>query len=127
VTNASASPDPLDALVELMREQLRWNRASAIPAVRSALDTTLASTAMRRAYELCDGSRTFREVSRDVGVGIGTLSRWGRSWREQGLAFEDAGGRLRHLVALEALGLPIDIDEPARRARSPRGGEHGDG
>jgi hypothetical protein len=106
---SDSSRELMVELVEVAREQLRWQRASTIPSVRAALDEALTTTAMRRAYELCDGSRTFRDISKEAGVAIGTLSGWSRRWREQGLAYEESGGRLRHLIGLEALGLPIEI------------------
>lgn len=103
-------------LVEIAREQLRWQRASAASTVRSALETSLTTTTMRRAYELCDGSRTFRDVSKETGVALGTLSNWSRQWRERGLAFEDSAGRVRHLVGLAALGIQVGIDAEPRNS-----------
>jgi hypothetical protein len=109
--------DPLTELLAVAEEQLRWQRAAALPQVRDTIEHALSSTQLRHAYELCDGEHTLRQIARTVGAGLGSLSRWTRNWRNLGIAFERADGRIQHLVSLEALGLPIETSEPQRRQR----------
>jgi hypothetical protein len=116
----------LAELVAMAREQLLWQRAASVPIVRAALDEALPTTKMRKAYELCDGEHTFRDIATTVGVSLGAISGWSKKWRESGLAFEDAAGRMRHLASLEALGLPVDVDGVAGHAGKAREGKRRD-
>src|SRR5438067_2496704 len=52
----------LTELVAVSREQLQWNRAAALPQARETVDGALTRTQLRRAYELCDGTRNQAEV-----------------------------------------------------------------
>jgi hypothetical protein len=111
----------LAELIAVSQEELRWHRAAVMPQVRKTIEETLATTQMRKAYELCDGEHTFRDIATSVGAGLSTLSRWTRRWRDLGIAFERPDGRIEHLVSLDALGLPSELgDEPPKtRSRSP--------
>lgn len=60
------------------QEQARWARAAALPQVRQIIDQTLTTTQMRRAYELCDGSRTGKQVGSETGTPQQTVSNWTR-------------------------------------------------
>jgi hypothetical protein len=97
----------------LLAEQLRWLRAAAMPSVRETVEAALTTTKQRRAFELCDGSRTSTEIAKNTGVPKTTLSGWTKGWRQLGIANEvatDKGERIRHLVSLEALGLELKVD-----------------
>jgi hypothetical protein len=111
------------ALLEIMREQLRWQKVAVIPIVKDLVSSVLETAAMRAAYEMCDGRSTVRDIEAATGVSKSTVSSWSRRWRELGLAYEDDGGRIRHLISLEALGLPVDVTEPrtGRRAGNRNG------
>jgi len=105
------------ALLEVAEEQLRWTRAAAIPQVRGTVETALGTVDRRRAYELLDGVRTSTEVADGAGVPKTTLSGWTRDWRNLGIANEvptPKGVRIRHLISLAALGIPIE--DAAREA-----------
>jgi hypothetical protein len=102
-----------DLLLELLgtaQEQLRWLRASVLPDVRATIETTLRTTQLRRAYEMCDGQTTSREIAAAVGASPASLSNWTRRWRDLGIAYETAGGAIKHLVSLGALGIPLEVD-----------------
>lgn len=103
-----------DELVAIAQEQLRWVRAAALPEVRRTIEQTLSTTEYRRGYEALDGSKTGAEVATTLGVSEATVSRWARRWRNLGVAYEysDARGgrRTKHLVSLEDLGLPIEVN-----------------
>ena len=120
--------DQLSELVDIAREQLLWQRAASIPVIKAALDETLQTTKMRKAYDLCDGEHTFRQIATAVGVSLGTVSGWSKKWRESGLAFEDSTGRVRHLIGLGALGLPVEVEGLSGDAGQTREGRRrGDG
>lgn len=96
-------------LVEIAKEQLRWQQAASLHGVRDALSSTLTTTDMRRVYEMCDGERTFREIATAAGVALGTVSSWTRGWREAALVYETDAGRMKQLVSLAAIGIPTDV------------------
>jgi len=111
-----SAEEVLAQLVSVAEEQLRWHRAAVLPQVRSTIEETLQSTQLRMTYELCDGEHTLREIAAAVGASLGSISRWTKSWRDLGIAFERPDGRIEHLVSLAALGLPTDLGD----ARAPR-------
>lgn len=79
-----------------------------LPALGDALGRALTTPEMRRLYDLCDGSRTSRELAAAASVSVGTVSNWTRRWREAGIVYDDDSGRLRHLIPLSTVGLGID-------------------
>jgi hypothetical protein len=97
-------------LVELVEEQLRWQRAAALPEVRRTIEAALSTTQLRRAYEACDGQRSSKEIARSVGISKQAFSGWTRNWRDLGIAYEVEGRQIRHLTSLRSLGLPIEVD-----------------
>lgn len=104
---ASRQVELLESLVELVQEQLRWQRALSVGEVRAVVEQVLDTQQLREAFELCDGDRTLREIATEVGAGVATLSRWTNRWRQLGIAFENQHGRIQHLISLGALGLPL--------------------
>ncbi len=97
----------LERLLVVAEEQLRWQKAAVLPSVRATAEATLSSEAMRRAYELGDGTRSSADVAAEVGVSRASLSGWSRRWRDLGIATEvGPGRRIRHLVSLRSLGIP---------------------
>lgn len=96
---------------ELLAEQLRWVRAMAIPSVRETVATTLVTTQLRQAYELCDGSMKSNEIAAKVGISKQALSNWTRRWRNLGIAYEVDDRKIRHLISLGALELPVEVKE----------------
>jgi hypothetical protein len=99
----------LAELLATAQEQLRWQRAAALPQVRETIDQTLTTTQMRRAYELCDGSRTGSGIGSAVGTTQQTISNWTRRWRDLGIAHEAEEG-VKHIATLKSLGLPLEVD-----------------
>ena len=102
--------ESLSELLEVAREQLRWQRASVLPQVKQTIEETLTSTKLRRAYEMCDGETGSVDIANAVGVSKASMSGWTRRWRDLGIAYEVEGRRIKHLTSLAALGLPIDAD-----------------
>jgi cell wall assembly regulator SMI1 len=111
----------LRELVEVAREQLRWQQAATLPEVRETLATALATTEMRRVYEMCDGQHTFREMAAEVGVALSTIAKWTKRWREAALVHEADAGRMQQLVSLEAIGIPTEVTADSAPSRSKRG------
>jgi hypothetical protein len=101
----------LEDVFAVAEEQLRWQRAAVLPEVRRTVQGALSNTRLRRAYELCDGNRTYREIAAEVGASSGSVTNWTRRWRDLGIAYETSDGRIRHLVSLDALGLSVEIGE----------------
>ncbi|HEX8102060.1 MAG TPA: hypothetical protein VF533_05585 [Solirubrobacteraceae bacterium] len=117
-----ATTDELLAeLLATAQEQLRWQRASVLPDVRRTIEATLTTTQLRRAYEMCDGTKTLTEIAKAVGTSQPSMSGWTKRWRDLGIAYDD-GGRVKHLTSLSALGLALEVqpadDGPAIRGRS---------
>jgi biotin operon repressor len=96
------------ALLKVAEEQLRWVRAAAMPDVRQTISAALQNSEQRRAFELCDGSRSGPEVAKAVGVSRQSISNWSTAWRQLGIAYDVEDRKIRHLVSLAALGIPIE-------------------
>jgi biotin operon repressor len=111
------SEDLLIRLLATAQEQLRWQRASVLPQVRETIHQALETAQMRRAYELCDGTRSGSEIGSAVGTTKQTISKWTRRWRELGIAYDTEERRVRHLISLDALGLPVDVGGEKTRGR----------
>jgi hypothetical protein len=110
-TSHDAPRTPTEQLIAAMEEQTSWLRALAMPQVRKAIEQTLTKTAMRKAYEASDGERTLREVAAAADASTGSISGWWARWRAVGIGVEVGGGRVKHLVTLKDLGVPINIEE----------------
>jgi hypothetical protein len=106
----ATTEEVLIRLLETSQEQLRWLRAAFTPQVRATLEATLTTTQLRRAYEMCDGKTTTREIATAVGASKGSITNWTRRWRDVGIAYE-AEGRIKHLVSLAAVGIPLEVGE----------------
>ncbi len=101
--------DLLAQLVALSGEQLRWQRAAALPGLRAVIERTLATSQQRKAYELCDGKTLSSDIAKKVGTSPQNLSSWTRRWRDLGIAHEE-GQRIKHLAPLRSLGIVIELD-----------------
>jgi hypothetical protein len=105
-------------LVETTQEQLRWQRAYVLPEVRKTIELALTTTQLRRAYEMCDGTRPSVDIATAVGVSKQGFSGWTRRWRDLGIASEVEGRRIKHLTSLASLGLPVDLDQGEPKSSS---------
>src|SRR4051794_3996638 len=102
---SSSEQELLTRLVALQEESVRLQRAALVPQLRRLATELLVKGAQRAAYDALDGQRTMRDVSADSGVALGTLGRWVAGWRQAGLVFDNAFGRVEHLMSLGALGI----------------------
>jgi hypothetical protein len=106
----ATTDDLLAALLATAQERLRWQRAAVLPQVRKTIEQALATTALRRAYEMCDGTNASADIAKAVGTSPQSMSRWTNRWRDLGIAYEIEGRRVKHLTSLSALGLPLEVD-----------------
>jgi hypothetical protein len=111
----------LTKLLQVAEDQLRWQRATGLPQVRETVYSALSKTQQRRAYELCDGTRTNRQVAAAVRASEATLSRWASGWRDLGIAYETPEGKTRHLLSLDALDLPVEVRDDSGGGQRMRG------
>jgi len=107
------NPEETLGVEQLLAEQLRWLRAAALPSVRETVRAALKTSDQRRAYELCDGSRTGKEIAAAVGVTPTAITQWTKRWRNLAIADETAEKKIRHLVSLATLELPLKVEEEA--------------
>ena len=105
------SEELLAKLVEIAQEQLRWHRAYALPEVRKTIELALPTTQVRRAYEMCDGTKQSVDIAKAVGASKASMSGWTKRWRDSGIAFEVEGRRIQHLTSLASLGLRVELDD----------------
>jgi hypothetical protein len=101
----------LEKLVEIGEDQLRWQQAASLPGVRETIAGALTTTQLRRAYELCDGTRQSAGIASEVGTSPQNFSHWTRQWRNLGIAYEVEGRKIHHLMSLATLGLPVEVDD----------------
>ena len=100
----------LQRLVDLQAEAVRLQKAALMPQLRRSAAEILTKTAQRRAFEAFNGRRTLREVQAEVSVPVSTLGRWANGWRQSGLVFDNAEGRVEHLMSLDGLGLAAEAE-----------------
>jgi hypothetical protein len=107
----ASAEELLARLIDVAEDQLRWQRAAVLPEVRKTVDQALTTTKLRTAYEGCDGETQSGDIAKAADMSAATFSEWAKRWRELGIVYERPGKRMRHLVSLKALGLPIKLDE----------------
>ena len=111
------APDSSDLeVISLLREQVAWLRAIALPTIRGTLETMFGSDAERIAYEASDGTRTGQDVRALAGVSAATVSGWWKKWRSLGVAVEVEPRRTAHLISLTDLGIPMPNRDAAGSA-----------
>src|SRR5436309_459727 len=68
-----------------------------VTAVEQIVSPTAASAKMRRAFNLCDGTRTQAQVAAAAKIDQGQLSRAITRWEANGVLFRLGSGRLARL------------------------------
>ena len=103
-----------DKVVELLEEILLWMKYDYLETKKKLLNT-LDSEGKIIAYELSDGERSVRDISKYAGVHFTTISDWWNKWFEDGLMLQTekyGGSRYKRLCSLTKLGIKIlDIEE----------------
>lgn len=80
-----------------------------MPMVRDTIDKALVKKVQREAFELSDGTKSGAEIAKAVGVSPQSISNWAANWRNLGIAYEVEARKSKHLISLEALGLPVEV------------------
>jgi biotin operon repressor len=79
----------------------------AAPLRERVVDATSGASELR-GLQMSDGSRSVREVAREVGVSSAAVGKWWKKWRVSGIAVLDEDGHVRHIVAPRDLGVTIE-------------------
>jgi hypothetical protein len=110
--------------VELLKEILKWTKVTNIPQVKSLLESTLASSEQRIAYEASNG-KNVREVADIAHVGKSTIGRWWAEWVKLGLAElrpAKGGDRAFRSFSLAEFGLEVPKPNQKTKHRNETGG-----
>lgn len=109
---------PLDTtrLEGLLKELVRWTRATSIQSVEKTLRQSLSSPKEKRGYHLTDGQHTQGQIAEEVGVTQPAVSYWWKKWKRLGLT-EDSDqypGRQVRCFDLRDFDMPIPTKKQAR-------------
>lgn len=101
----------LESLSEKLDELIFWSRFSALPQFRALLIDTLREDIDKLVYELSDGRRSTREISKTISRGGRTITHatvanmW-KKWSILNLVMPaQRKGRFKRLVSLKSLGI----------------------
>ena len=99
-----------DEIIELnkgINELIIWMKLIYGDQVGSRLDKILDTEEKRKVYEATDGEHTVREISKEVGVSIKTISNWWKEWKK--LSIVEPGhvrsDRPKRIISLKDFGL----------------------
>ena len=106
MTDRGVMEELIQRIATALEEQARWQRLIGLQVGREVLIGALTSERLGLAYSLCDGDHTLRQIASEVGVSLGTVSNWTRKWRDLGVVYENASGRMCSLIPHEALVVP---------------------
>jgi len=98
-----------------LREIKSWTRFSAMLSLKRILQETLMTDPERRIYELSDGKRSTRDISRMVGVSHVTIANLWKKWAALGIVepSEKYVGRYQRITKLSEVGMEIPkVTEP---------------
>jgi hypothetical protein len=100
--------DKQDAMIEILKETLKWIKVTSIPHVRKLLLDMLPSDDEKIAYHFSDGEHGSQEVAKSVDISYVTVTKWWKKWARAGIAemiSVRGGERARHLFLLEDFGI----------------------
>lgn len=98
----------------VLREILKWIRFSGMKEASNVLRTTLDSAQKRRIYQLSDGEKSSRDISKASNVSYKTVQNYWRLWAKTGIVEPikaGTGDRYRHVFDLEELGISPEETE----------------
>lgn len=70
---------------ELLRQILKWQKLQGYQTLRLLLPKLLDTDKKRQVFDLTDGKTGVSEISKQVGVALGTISNWWQSWHTLGV------------------------------------------
>ena len=91
---------------ELLRQILKWQKLQGYQTLRILLPKLLNTDKKRQVFELTDGKMSTTEISKQVGVALGTVSNWWQSWHALGV-LEKVGRQYTKPISLK----DINLDE----------------
>lgn len=97
-------------LLEVCKEILIWQKIAYDDKVKQFLESILDEPRKIVAYHLSDGEKTTRIISKDVGAGTGSISRWWTTWINRGIAVpipKGVGMRAKKFFNLEDYNIAI--------------------
>lgn len=97
-------------ILEVCKEILTWQKIAYDGQVKPLLDTILDEPRKIVAYHISDGENTTRIISKKVGAGTGSISRWWTTWINRGIAVpipKGAGMRAKKFFNLEDYNIAI--------------------
>jgi len=97
-------------VLEVCKEILTWQKIVYDDKVKPLLDTILDEPRKIVAYHISDGENTTRIISKEVGAGTGSISRWWTTWINRGIAVpipKGAGMRAKKFFNLEDYNIAI--------------------
>lgn len=84
---------------ELLGEILKWQRLQAIHVFETRESELLTDKKKRKAYELTDGTKTARQIAKEVGATKDTISHWWKEWYRKGILVKE-GKKYCKIVSL---------------------------
>jgi hypothetical protein len=94
-----------------LKEILKWTRIQAMPAVKSALQSTLSETIHRKIYQALDGTATQMQLAKAFNTSQSTISRLITAWQRAGIAEELSPGKYLKTFDLKGLGIEENVVE----------------
>jgi hypothetical protein len=112
-------------ITQLLRELVRWSKFEGVPKLRAILEQNLRSDKEKIIYELSDGERSTRDITKVVGGSHETIRRYWEKWSKLGIVDESHGqeGRFRHICSLEEVGMEVPQMTIAPAETEETGGE----
>jgi len=110
-------------LLKVCKEILIWQQIAYDDKVKPLLESILDEPRKIVAYHLSDGEKTTRIISKEVGAGTGSISRWWTTWINRGIAVsipKGAGMRAKKFFDLEDYDIKIpDLTLQEEESESP--------
>ena len=109
MSDQEAAEQPIEVVVELLRDLVAWQRFTTRDQLRRKLAETLTTENDKAVYELTNGEFNQTDIARQVGIARPSVGRKWADWRTRGLLGETQDPKKpRHLLSLEAIGgLPV--------------------
>ncbi|MBI2176068.1 hypothetical protein HYU40_01805 [Candidatus Woesearchaeota archaeon] len=116
--------DRTDEIIQLLQEQLKWQRFEGKLKLKEILIATLRSDKEKKIYESSDG-RSTNEVAAEVGVSNVTIYNYWQKWSKLGILIPSNKykGRYQRMVSLEEVGIETPKLQKQEEAESPMNGE----
>ena len=97
-------------LLKVCTDILIWQKIAYDDKVKPLLESILDEPRKIVAYQMSDGENTTRIISKEVGAGTGSISRWWTTWINRGIAIpmpKGAGMRAKKFFNLEDYNIAI--------------------